>query len=687
MLQRKSSISLFQMSLAVSCLLILTSAEPFETSLKSRCKSFDYYFSGSTEQGNSDNMQLDQTFLKAEMSSDESDTKRSEFVVLELSLNLMGDNLCQVFAASKERLSFYYRCPVSALHTLILTNNGNQPTEDQSVELQSAIRKYYKDNIIFKFVRVNDNESQDSGKPSNSFFLNNEISIYEAIKDIPDSNMYFGGMHFCAEVTSELELYRHDVKDPIAQKRFYILFLEEFDLTLSELLSTRQKPRTTQANHHTAPLPFYFHRRVFLALHLSQALKLVEPKLSLCSLTTSNVTLKEISKQQYQDLIQGGHFPIYIDKFYLPKIINFDISKLKDSSRKCRCFGSNPGFSGLDGIFRLQTGRGDSFSLGVLLLDMELSNLRFTSLSRLIAKYQRFLHPTQISVSQVLQKTSLGKQIDQILQDQAPNNPLSDNLSLPTAPQIEPLTQLTGSDPTINPTDLQPELCFPSGLQESQTNHRLFSKVTEFYSRITQGLQLFFTHMNSQTIQHPKSSRFTGPKFKNSFSFVRNVVFNHFVKNKPSNKLAFLDFFTDQDWKSQLLLWEEQEFRRYLMHLLGFISGEQILDISTQEAKLIDSAVSFEETVVKRTNTDFQNFLDTVYFSSSESESDRESPKIRSKSENDRHENSGQSQDPGTKSQSLGAKRPFPEGFSRKLNSKIKHILTQKPTFGKLLVC
>ena len=177
MYQRKSSISLFQLSVAMIFLQLLACAEDFETSLKSRCKSYESYVSGGNEKGNTPDSHMSREFLKAKMPNLETPNQRPEAEILKQTLELLEQQSCQVISRTEERQSFYYRCPVSGRSTSDQMNSSTQSVGTNSTDLKDTVLKYYKRNIIFKLVRVDQNQNHDSGKPKNSFFLNNEISI------------------------------------------------------------------------------------------------------------------------------------------------------------------------------------------------------------------------------------------------------------------------------------------------------------------------------------------------------------------------------------------------------------------------------------------------------------------------------------------------------------------------------
>ena len=238
---------------------------------------------------------------------------------------------------------------------------------------------------VMKMIKLRNRQHTDDLKEQD--LLMNEISVLNQIKEFENFEFYFSEFFFAIDIT---ELSNHYVK------------VHQGQLTkeIQGILSTEAPGRLVAIE--MEKLNFTLHQyekgvemklmkgldiinRVKLAINLFHGLALLNADFIHCDVKPSNLMLKILEYGQAIQLTEMG-FPVVEEEGgynFLVKFIDFGISQpISDPT----CSGGTPGFIAPEYFYKKSHVKFDVFSLGVILLDMELYNLSRPNFSGILSK-------------------------------------------------------------------------------------------------------------------------------------------------------------------------------------------------------------------------------------------------------------------------------------------------------------
>lgn len=238
---------------------------------------------------------------------------------------------------------------------------------------------------VMKVMQVRNRMHVDDLKMQDS--LMQEINVMEDLKQIPNFNLFFPEYFFSADVTEpahkllveQEQNLSKSIKDIIrvtGGSRLVALEMEKLSFNLNQYSKGVQAKSLQGVD---------IQNQVKMAINLFQALALLNQNYIHCDIKSSNVMIKILEYSGAVDLI-NSYFHVVEEKagyMFLVKLIDFGISQRSDEGA---CQGGTPGFIAPEYFNQKSHKNFDVFSMGVMLIDMELYSFQKQNLSGVLSK-------------------------------------------------------------------------------------------------------------------------------------------------------------------------------------------------------------------------------------------------------------------------------------------------------------
>lgn len=305
-------------------------------------------------------------------------------------------------------------------------------------EIESTVEEGDSDTFqkrVMKVVKVpNTNDKDDLSFQADMI---REIQVLDFVKTLPDYRLFFVDFFFCADIEKEANVLKtvsinHELDEKVSslisvtkKEGLISLEFEKLDFALFEHIAG-VKSKTTDG--------FDMTNRVKMAFHLLTGLEKLNEHYTHCDLKPENLMFSLLTKAQMPQYKNSAQYLLRDrdNHSYIIKFIDFGLSR-KVNQEKCE--GGTPGYVPHEYFTGRSHKNFDVFSLGVILVDLELTYLGFPFLSNMLkimmygkakVEYRRTLMFPQLQknsmytiLTQLLAKEGVKDQIFGMLDNEA----------------------------------------------------------------------------------------------------------------------------------------------------------------------------------------------------------------------------------------------------------------------------
>lgn len=238
---------------------------------------------------------------------------------------------------------------------------------------------------------INDDSSTTSG-----IYLQNQLfkeALVNGMLNSEDPNyFYFPKMNYCVELTEQFNFFHAKQNEPDINKNFievgegqaaFVISTQKLDFTLNGF-GQAVKEMTEQ----NLEVP----ERIAMAINLTEGLIKMNERFIHCDIKGDTIQMKKIVSENARFQVKSGLELIEAkdQEFYHVLLTDFNNVAFKRNKVKNRCTGGTPGFIPNE-FFNKQahTDNYDVYSLGMTLIDYELSSINMNGLSELLQESQK----------------------------------------------------------------------------------------------------------------------------------------------------------------------------------------------------------------------------------------------------------------------------------------------------------
>lgn len=215
--------------------------------------------------------------------------------------------------------------------------------------------------------------------------LTKEITFNKKLNLIDVNNLYFPYFYACVNMTQKLDqTLRSGVVNQENKAYFlrksnedsFVLFIEPMSFELFRLVNFLQQ----------GIISIELQWRIKIAVELINGLMIMKQVGYHCDIKPENIMFERIQGDRIREAKDKGYHVLLLQgNYYLVKYIDFGLGELHSQKSLARCNGGTPGYAATDRLITFEHDKLDIYSVGITLLDLELSTYQLSLISDVFA--------------------------------------------------------------------------------------------------------------------------------------------------------------------------------------------------------------------------------------------------------------------------------------------------------------